>query len=114
MWFSKENFLDRHLRGYGCGVVALHDLSVYKGCAGTSKTRDDYREHIRKTEKAGIFVFPYLGIAPYYYSLIQIIYSVVTLFRIKNQNYHLFLLLINFLLYNKDFDLRKDVYIYLN
>ena len=74
MWFSKENFLDRHLRGYGCGVVALHDLSVYKGCAGTSKTRDDYRERIRKTEKAGIFVFPYLGIAPYYYSLMCNLY----------------------------------------
>ena len=74
MWFSKDSRLDKQLRGFGCGVVALHDLSVYKGFAEPSKTRSEYKEHIRKLEKAGILVFPYLGIAPYYYPFLCDIY----------------------------------------
>ena len=74
MWFTKKTRLDGQLRGYGCGVVALHDLEVYKGHAEVSKTRSEYREHIRRLEKGGIFVFPYLGIAPYYYPLMCNLY----------------------------------------
>ena len=74
MWFSKDSHLDRQLRGYGCGVVALHDLKVYRGYADPSKTRKEYKEHIRRLEKGGIFVFPNLGIAPYYYPLMCNLY----------------------------------------
>ena len=75
MWFSREGRLDKQLRGYGCGVVALHDLNVYKGCSERSGTRKDYKEHIRRVEKGGVFVFPYLGIAPYYYPLMCNLYQ---------------------------------------
>ena len=76
MWFSKETFLDKHLRGYGCGVVALHDLSAYKKCIKSPKSREEFKEHIRKMEKAGMFVFPYLGIAPYYYPFLCDLYLI--------------------------------------
>ncbi|MCR4793497.1 MAG: hypothetical protein K5871_12195 [Lachnospiraceae bacterium] len=74
MWFSKEGHLDTKLRGYGCGVVALHDLGVYRGFAKASGTRGEYKEHIRRLEKGGLFVFPNLGIAPYYYPLLCDLY----------------------------------------
>ena len=67
MWFSKDTPLDKKLRGFGCGVVALHDLASYKGYIKPAASQEDFKKRIRKIEKSGIFVFPGLGIAPYYY-----------------------------------------------
>ena len=70
MWFTPKGRLDKKLRGFGCGVVALHDLNVYKGYLKAPEGRNEYMEQIRKMEKGGVFVFPGLGIAPYYYPLL--------------------------------------------
>jgi hypothetical protein len=67
MWFSKETRLDKKLHGFGCGIVALHDLCVYRGLMKAPLGRDEFKKQIRAMEKGGMFVVPRHGIAPYYY-----------------------------------------------
>lgn len=74
MWFTPDDRLDKKLRGFGCGVVALHDLVAYKGYIDVPVSRNEFKERIRRMEKGGIFVFPGLGIAPYYYPILCNLY----------------------------------------
>lgn len=83
MWFSQGVHLDKKLRGFGCGVIALHDLNVYKGCLKAPEGRNEYMEQIRRMERGGIFVFPGLGIAPYYYPLMCNLYQLIHGFRVR-------------------------------
>ncbi len=70
MWFEKKRKgRDKKLRGYGCGVVALYDFLSYKGYAQKSEGQNEYKERIRKIERGGMYVFPNLGIAPYFYPI---------------------------------------------
>ena len=74
MWFEKEKTRDGKLRGFGCGVVALHDLVAYKGYIRQPEGQNEFKERIRKIEKGGVYVFPHLGIAPYFYPYICDLY----------------------------------------
>jgi len=76
MWFSEENTFDKNLRRSGCGVIALHDLAVYKGYIKPTKEREDYMEQVRKMKRGGMYIVPGLGIAPYYYPLLCDLYLI--------------------------------------
>ena len=69
MWFEKKKGKEKKLRGFGCGVVALHDLITYKGYMEKPEGQNEFKERIRKIERGGMYVFPNLGIAPYFYPL---------------------------------------------
>ena len=69
MWFEKKHGREKKLRGYGCGVVALHDFITYKGYLKKPEGQNEFKERIRKIERGGMYVFPNLGIAPYFYTL---------------------------------------------